>query len=243
MSHDFEGSGASLTPLERLIFPLDLPDWGQASAMAKKLNGHVGWFKVGLELFIAEGPPVIARLRELAPETRIFLDLKLHDIPATVGLAMAAAARLGADLITVHAQGGEAMLRAAVDKAGATRVLAVTVLTSLNPDDMSELNDEHRQPGALVKVLASRALAAGCYGLVASGHEVGVLRAEFGQKPALVIPGIRPAWSQVRGDDQKRTATPAEAVKGGADYLVIGRPIRDAEDPVEAADRIVAELS
>lgn len=243
MNNDFKKGGASPTPMERLIFPLDLPDWGQASAMAKKLNGHVGWFKVGLELFIAEGPPVIARLKALAPETKIFLDLKLHDIPATVGLAMAAASGLGADLITVHAQGGEAMIRAAVDKAGSTGVLAVTALTSLNPAEMGELNEEHRRPGMLVKTLAGRALAAGCYGLVASGHEVEILRAEFGQKPVLVIPGIRPTWAQVRGDDQKRTATPAEAVKGGADYLVIGRPIRDAEDPVEAADRIIAELS
>lgn len=232
-----------LTPVDRLIFPLDLPDWAQASAMARKLNGHVGWFKVGLELFIAEGPPVVARLRDLAPETKIFLDLKLHDIPATVGLAMAAASKLGADLITVHAQGGEAMLRAAVDRAGDTGVLAVTVLTSLNPADLGELNEDHRQPGRLVKTLAARALAAGCYGLVASGREVGILRGEFGSKPRLVIPGIRPAWSVIPGDDQKRTATPAEAVRDGADYLVIGRPIRDAADPAEAADRIVEELS
>lgn len=232
----------NLHPVERLVFPLDLPDWPQAAAMAKTLNGHVGWFKVGLELFIAEGPPVLTRLRDLAPDTKIFLDLKLHDIPATVGQAMSSAARLGADLITVHAQGGQAMLRAAVEKAGDTRVLAVTVLTSLNPAEMAELAQKARQPGALVGILAGRALAAGCHGLVASGHEVAGLRRDFGAEPLLVIPGIRPAWVQVAGDDQKRTATPAEAVRDGADLLVIGRPIREAKDPAEAADRIVAEL-
>lgn len=233
----------SIKAVERLIFPLDLPDWETASAMARRLNGHVGWFKVGLELFIAEGPPVIARLRELAPETKIFLDLKLHDIPATVGLAMTSAARLGTDLITVHAQGGESMLRAAVENAGDSRVLAVTVLTSLNPADMTELSSEAKQKGALVSILAKRAISAGCHGLVASGHEVAALRNQLGAEPLLVIPGIRPAWVQVAGDDQKRTATPAEAVRDGADLLVIGRPIRDAKDPVEAADRIVDELS
>ncbi len=232
----------ALSSLDRLIFPLDLPDWPTAAKMAKTLNGHVGWFKVGLELFIAEGPPVLARLRELAPDTKIFLDLKLHDIPATVGLAMAAAARLQPEMITVHAQGGEPMLRAAVERAGQALVLAVTVLTSLNPTDMSELTPEARQTGALVNILAGRALAAGCHGLVASGHEVASLRRAFGAKPRLVIPGIRPAWAQVAGDDQKRTATPAEAVRDGADYLVIGRPIRDAQNPAEAADRIAAEL-
>ena len=211
--------------------------------MARTLNGHVGWYKVGLELFIAEGPSVMARLRDLAPETKIFLDLKLHDIPATVGLAMAAAARLGADMITIHSQGGGHMLRRAVENAGDTKVLAVTVLTSLNPADMTELSEISRRPGALVQTLAERALQAGCHGLVASGREVASLRQAFGAAPRLVIPGIRPAWSQVAGDDQKRTATPAEAVRDGADHLVIGRPIRDAQDPAEAADRIVAELA
>ena len=243
MSQTLNTSSHQMRPVERLIFPLELPDWDRASAMAKKLDGHVGWFKVGLGLCIAEGPSVVGRLRQMAPETKIFLDLKLHDIPATVGLAMAAASKLGADLITVHAQGGEAMLRAAVEQAGDTSVLAVTVLTSLNPTELIELDDEHRRPGRLVKTLAGRALAAGCYGLVASGRGVEMLRAEFGSQPRLVIPGIRPAWAQVPGDDQKRTATPAEAVRDGADYLVIGRPIRDAADPAEAADRIVEELS
>ncbi len=233
----------NLKPLERIIFPLDLPDWATAEKFARRLNGHVGWFKVGLELFIAEGPSVVARLREAAPSSKIFLDLKLHDIPATVGLAMTRAASLGADMITVHAQGGEAMMRAAVEKAGGALVLAVTVLTSLNPADMDELSPERRAPGALVKTLAARAMSAGCHGLVASGHEALALRQNFGPSPRLVIPGIRPAWSQVAGDDQKRTATPREVLADGADFLVIGRPIRDAADPVEAADRVAAELA
>lgn len=233
-----------IKPVERLIFPLDLPDWSSAMAMAKILNGHVGWFKVGLELFIAEGPAVVGHLRDLAPDTKIFLDLKLHDIPATVGRAIASAVRLGAEMLTVHAQGGSEMLKAAVEQAGAaTTVLAVTVLTSLNPAEMADLDAEYRQPGALVNFLARQALEAGCSGLVASGREVAALRQNFGQEPKLVIPGIRPAWSQVAKDDQKRTATPREAVRDGADYLVIGRPIRDAANPAEAADRVVAELS
>lgn len=233
----------NLKPVDRLIFPLDLPNWDAASKMAKTLNGHVGWYKVGLELFIAEGPLVLPKLRELAPDTKIFLDLKLHDIPATVGLAMAAASSLGADMITIHSQGGEAMLRKAVENAGQTKVLAVTLLTSLNPADMTELSDASRAPGSLVKILGERAFKAGCHGLVASGHEVAELKGTFGDQLRLVIPGIRPAWAQVAGDDQKRTATPAEAVKSGADYLVIGRPIRDAHDPAEAADRVVEELT
>ena len=210
--------------------------------MARALNGHVGWFKVGLELFVSAGPSVLARLRDLAPETKIFLDLKLHDIPATVGLAAAAAARLGPEMFTVHAQGGLSMMRAAVDRAGSSTVLAVTVLTSLDPSSWEELTPEFRAPAALVGLLAERAQTAGCGGLVASGHELPSLRAAFpGMK--LVVPGLRPAWGRVAGDDQKRTATPREAVRDGADYLVIGRPIRDASDPVEAADRLAAELA
>lgn len=230
--------------IERLIFPLDMPQWAVAEKMVRSLNGHVGWFKVGLELFIAEGPTVLDRIRQLAPETRIFLDLKLHDIPATVGRAMAAACRWEVEMITVHSQGGDQMLQVAVERAEAkVTVLAVTVLTSLNPAQLTELTSEMRQPGVLVRHLAQRALAAGCHGLVASGHEVASLRDAFGDKPKLVIPGIRPAWSVVAGDDQKRTATPGEVVRDGADYLVVGRPIRDASDPAEAADRVVDELA
>jgi len=232
----------SLRPIDRLIFPLDLPDWAAAEKMARALNGHVGWFKVGLELFISAGPSALARLRDLAPETKIFLDLKLHDIPATVGLASAAAARLGPEMFTVHAQGGLEMMKAAVDRAGPATVLAVTVLTSLEPAFWEELAPEFRAPTALVSLLAGRALAAGCGGLVASGQEIKALRTAFpGMK--LVVPGLRPAWAKVAGDDQKRTATPFEAVRDGADYLVIGRPIRDAPDPAEAADRLAAELA
>lgn len=231
-----------ITPRDRLIFPLDLPDWVTARKIAHSLNGHVGWFKVGLELFIAEGPSVLARLRELAPETKIFLDLKLHDIPATVGLAMAAAVRLKPDMITVHAQGGVAMMRAAVEQAEEVLVLAVTVLTSLNPVVLEELTPACQASGALVAILAARAGQAGCGGLVASGQEARFLKAAFPQL-RLIIPGIRPAWAKVTGDDQQRTATPAQAVQAGADYLVIGRPIREARDPAEAADRISVELA
>jgi len=233
---------AKLKPIDRLIFPLDLPDWTAAEKMARALNGHVGWFKVGLELFVAAGPAVVARLKDLAPETKIFLDLKLHDIPATVGLAAAAAARLEPEMLTVHAQGGLAMMKEAVDRAGPAMVLAVTVLTSLDPAAWEELTPEFRAPTALVRLLAARAEAAGCGGLVASGLEVQILRAAF-PKMKLVVPGLRPAWARVAGDDQRRTSTPLEALRDGADFLVIGRPIREASDPVEAADRLVAELA
>jgi orotidine-5'-phosphate decarboxylase len=231
-----------MKPIDRLIFPLDLPDWAAAEKMARALNGHVGWFKVGLELFVSAGPSALARLRDLAPETKIFLDLKLHDIPATVGLAAAAAARLGPEMFTVHAQGGLAMMKAAVDRAGPVTVLAVTVLTSLDPASWEELTPEFRAPAALVGLLAGRARAAGCGGLVASGQELKTLRAAFPDMK-LVVPGLRPAWAPVPGDDQKRITTPREAMMDGADYLVIGRPIRDAPDPVEAADRLAAELA
>jgi len=233
---------SSLKSINHIIFPLDLPDWAAAEKMARALNGHVGWFKVGLELFVAVGPSVLARLRDLAPETKIFLDLKLHDIPATVGLAAAAAARLGPEMFTIHAQGGVAMMKEAVKQAGSATVLAVTVLTSLDPSSWEELIPEYRAPTALVQLLANRAMTAGCGGLVASGQELQVLKAAF-PTMKLVVPGLRPTWARVIDDDQKRTVTPREAVRNGADYLVIGRPIRDAPDPVEAADRLAAELA
>ena len=231
------------TPKERIIFPLDAPDWTTAEKLAGILANDVGWFKVGLELFVAEGPQVLAKLKKVAPAAKIFLDLKLHDIPATVGRAMKNVSSLGADLVTVHAQGGTEMLTEAVKNAGHSKVLAVTLLTSLDPMQLEEIKPEAQQKGALVEILARRALKAGCHGLVASGHEVTTLRAAFGPEPWLIIPGIRPQWSLVAGDDQKRVATPASALKDGADLLVIGRPIRDADDPRLAAQKVAEELA
>jgi orotidine-5'-phosphate decarboxylase len=203
----------------------------------------VGWFKIGLELFTALGPDAAARVRERAPECGIFLDLKLHDIPATVAGAMRQASRLGAGLVTVHAQGGSEMLRAAAGSAGDAKVLAVTVLTSLSPAAMSELAPWFREPGELAVKLARRAVDAGCHGLVCSPLEVARLRATAGPETLLVVPGVRPAWASVDGDDQVRTGTPARAIADGADLLVVGRPIRESPDPPAACGRLREEIA
>ncbi|MDR1310057.1 MAG: orotidine-5'-phosphate decarboxylase [Deltaproteobacteria bacterium] len=230
-------------PATRLVFPLDVPDRARALSLAKALAGKVGFFKVGLELFVAEGPDLLGDLRGAAPDCGLFLDLKLHDIPATVGKAMEAARNLSADLVTVHAQGGPEMMRAAVGAAGGAVVLGVTVLTSLDPSSLVELTDECRRPGLYAASLAQRALDSGCGGLVCSSLETAGLRDRFGPGPLLVNPGIRPSWGQVRDDDQKRVGTVGSALSAGADLLVIGRPIREAPSPAEAADRVLDEIS
>ena len=231
-------------PARRIALPLDVPDRASAIALAEKLSGLVGTIKIGLELFLSQGPDLVADIRKAAPSAKIFLDLKLHDIPATVGRAMAAISRLEPDLVTVHAQGGVDMMKAAVESAGErTKVLAVTVLTSLEPSELDELSPEYRRPGLYAARLAQRALVAGCGGLVASSREVSDLRRRFGEGPLLVIPGIRPAWSIVASDDQKRVGTVGQAIKDGADLLVIGRPISQAPDPAEAARRIGDEIA
>jgi orotidine-5'-phosphate decarboxylase len=229
---------------DRLVVALDVPDRAAAVALAKKLSGLAGILKIGLELFLGQGPDVVAAVREAAPEAKIFLDLKLHDIPATVGRAVASVARLSPDLLTVHAQGGLDMMRAAVEAAGDDiTVLGVTVLTSLEPAELDELSPEYRRPGLYAARLAQRAIVAGCGGLVASSREAADLRARFGEGPLLVVPGIRPEWALVPGDDQRRTGTIAQAIRDGADLLVIGRPVSQAPDPAEAARRVTDELA
>jgi orotidine-5'-phosphate decarboxylase len=234
----------SKNPATHLVFPLDVAHRDEALDLASQLSGLVGFFKIGLELFISQGPDIVDSLRSRAPDTGIFLDLKLHDIPATVSRAMNSVAALEPDLVTVHAQGGLEMMKAAVDATPEnTTVLAVTLLTSLDPAEHDELTREYRRPGLYAARLAQRSIVAGCHGLVASGHEVFDLRARFGPKPLLVIPGIRPSWAEVVSDDQKRVGTVAGALRDGADLLVIGRPIRLAPDPAEAAQKIVAEIA
>jgi len=233
-----------LSPKERLIFPLDVPDWPAAARLAEQLKDSVGWFKVGLELFISSGPEAVRELKQITGgRTGIFLDLKLHDIPATVERAMAAAAELGADMVTVHACDGPGLIEAAKRRAGRTKVLGVTVLTSLDLSGELGLRPEYTDPMALVLLRAGQARQAGCDGLVCSGREAAAVRQALGPKPLIITPGIRPAWSLVAGDDQKRVVTPARAIADGADYLVVGRPIRDAADPVEAAAKVVAEIA
>jgi len=232
-------------PKDYLVFPLDVPTVASAKDYIKRLAGRVGMFKVGLELFTKAGPEIITFIKS-ATDARIFLDLKLHDIPMTVQRAMAVIADMGVDLVTVHCSDSRAMLAAAVAGAGGqVGVLGVTVLTSISGEDLKaagyreEFTDDINK---LVLQRAALALETGCAGIVCSGLEVGTLKARFKQDLITVTPGIRPAWEVGAADDQKRVVTPARAIKAGADYLVIGRPIRDAADPVQAAVRIAAEI-
>jgi len=224
----------------RLIVALDVADGAAALAAAGRLVGHVGMIKVGLELFVAEGPDVVRRLRAALPGLEVFLDLKLHDIPNTMRGAIRSARALGARFITVHAGSGVAHLRACVEEAGdALGVLAVTVLTSQDAAACAEAGHT-REPAELVVMRAAAARAAGCAGLVCSGQELARVRAVAGEL-ACVVPGIRPAGGEV--GDQKRVMTPRDAIAAGAAYLVVGRPILGAADPVAAADAIVAEMA
>jgi orotidine-5'-phosphate decarboxylase len=234
----------TLTPKQRLVFPLDVPSWESAEQLVIKLKGSVGCFKLGLELFLREGPQAVLSLKNLlAGEAAIFLDLKLHDIPATVAAATAAVSGLGADLLTVHAGDTGQMIKAAKEKAEKTKIMAVTVLTSINPADHQELTGQYRQPGQLVLHRARLARAAGCDGFICSGQEAKLLRNEFGPDPLIITPGIRPEWSLVAGDDQARVVTPKKAIADGADMLVVGRPIRTAPNPAEAAQKVIAEIA
>jgi orotidine-5'-phosphate decarboxylase len=227
--------------LKRIVFPLDA-DRDQALAWARELGDLVGYFKVGLELFSYAGPKIIEDIKKIAPQAKIFLDLKLHDIPATVAGATKAVSDLGVDLLTVHAQGGSEMLAAAVAAAGSVKILGVTLLTSLEPRSLAELQPQFQEPGALALFLAQRALEAGAPGLVSSPLELKSLRARFGSQPLLVTPGIRPLWAQIPGDDQKRVGSPQEALLDGADLLVIGRPIAKAPDRRQAALKVAEEI-
>ncbi len=236
---------AELSPAERIIFPLDLPTLDEALGFVRVLKGHVGLFKIGLELFVREGPRAVEAVRGAAPGAGIFLDLKFHDIPATVGRAMRSAAELGVEMATVHCGGGLGVLEAAaeVQEASGIKVLAVTVLTSLSTEDLRAvgIDASYQKPADLVIHRARLARLAGCAGIVCSGEEAGAVREEFGPSFLVVTPGIRSA-GDARGD-QKRVVTPAMAMEAGADYLVVGRPIREAADPAEAAGKIAREAA
>jgi orotidine-5'-phosphate decarboxylase len=223
-------------PSDRLVVALDVPTLDEAVALARDLAGAVGWFKVGLELFAAHGPAAVAAIREHGP---VFLDVKLHDIPTTVERAARRIATLGVGLVTVHAGGGVAMVRAAVEGLGDRgRVLAVTVLTSMSDEDLASVN----APAAATQVPALAALAtrAGAPGLVCAPRDLVAVRAVVGPDVLLVTPGIRPGGGAV--DDHARAATPRQALRDGADLLVVGRPITRADDPVAAAAVIATEL-
>jgi orotidine-5'-phosphate decarboxylase len=233
-------------PKSRLIFALDVPSLDEAVSFVQKLDGSVGMFKVGLELFIKEGPAVLTAIKDHS-DAEIFLDLKLHDIPATVERAVQSAAAHKVRFLTVHCSGGETMLQAAVNGTGnsGVQILGVTVLTSIGTEHLTKEIGfrEGINITELIAEYARRAKNAGCAGVVCSGTEVAFIRQLFKDPFLAVTPGIRPAKGPVTHDDQSRIATPGTAISGGADYLVVGRPIRDADDPKAAADQIVQEIS
>lgn len=224
----------------RLIVALDFPEAAPALDLADRLDGHCRWFKVGLELYLAEGNAILHELRRRG--FSVFLDLKLHDIPNTVARAVRSVAETGAELLTVHAAGGPAMLAAAAEAADTVahgpRLLAVTVLTSMDRAQLAATGIAS-SPADQVLRLAEMAASAGISGFVASAEEVAALRRKL-PSAILVIPGIRPAGAAT--GDQKRTATPAAALSAGADYLVVGRPITQAPDPAAAALAILEEM-
>lgn len=222
----------------RLIAALDTPSRTEADAFVQRLAGVPSWVKIGLELFLAEGPAIVRDYT--ARGLSVMLDLKLHDIPETVGRATARVASLGAGLLTVHAGGGRAMLEAAVKAAGATKILAVTVLTSMDDADLAAVGAQGPVED-LVRRRADLAAAAGCHGVVASPHEAAAVRARVPEGFLIVTPGVRPAGAEA--GDQKRVTTPAQARTAGADMVVVGRPLRDAQDSAAAARAIVAELA
>jgi len=231
----------NLTPAERIFCAIDTTDLNQAVELAQALKGAVGGFKLGKEFFTANGPEGVSQIAKLGQ--RIFLDLKYHDIPNTVAGAVNAAKKLNCYMLTVHASGGAAMIRAAVEARGealAPRILAVTVLTSLSADDLVNVGQKTPVDDQVLQ-LGKLARNSGANGLIASPKEVVTLRATLGPDCLLVVPGIRPIWAPT--DDQKRVMTPSDAIKAGADFLVIGRPITQADDPKAAADRISDEIA
>ncbi len=230
----------------RLIFPLDVASLSEVDRYVDLLVDEVGLFKVGKQLFVHAGPDVVRRIQ--AKGGAVFLDLKFHDIPRTVALAATEAARLEVKMLTLHASGGAQMMQhaqSAVRKVCRSEhlaqptLLAVTVLTSLNRDDLKQTGVGAAVATQVVR-LAKLAQQAGISGLVASPHEITALRRACGKKLTLVIPGVRSQGDAT--DDQKRVLTPSQAMRAGADYIVVGKPIRDAQDPRQAARRIVEEM-
>jgi orotidine-5'-phosphate decarboxylase len=232
---------ASTDAKNRLAVALDFPDAKQALALVDTMADTCQWFKVGMELYYAAGNALIDELRRRGFD--VFLDLKLHDIPNTVAGAVRSATQAGASLLTVHASGGPAMLAAAAEAAsvpGAPKLLAVTVLTSMDASELAATGVAG-SPAEQVLRLAKLAQAAGIDGMVCSAEEVSTLRTEMGLQTILVVPGIRPTG--VATQDQRRIATPATAIAQGASMLVVGRPITKATDPAAAARAILEEIT
>ncbi|MCU0593010.1 MAG: orotidine-5'-phosphate decarboxylase [Desulfobacterales bacterium] len=233
-------------PKDHIIFPLDVGSEDEAKRLVELLWDSVGMFKVGLELFVRCGPRIVDFITS-QESAGVFLDLKLHDIPATVARAMAGIAELNVRLTTVHCGESPRMLEAAVAASGGrVGVLAITVLTSVSAADFASSRLHADPKSELTHVALQRAQfahKAGCAGVVCSGLEVRTIRTNIRRDFLVVTPGIRPAWATGAKDDQRRLATPAQALAAGADYLVIGRPIRDARDPRAAALKVAAEIA
>ena len=229
--------------MAELIVALDVQTREEAVAKVRAIGDAVGFYKIGLELFTAEGPDVVKAVKDLGK--KVFLDLKFHDIPRTVERAVRSGGKLGVDLMTIHSVGGKAMIRAAADAsaefgAAGPKILAVTVLTSLDRSDLEDVGITGRDPADQVLAMAKFATAHGAHGLVCSPQEVARLKAALAAGTLFVTPGVRPAGAAV--GDQKRVATPVDAVKGGATHLVVGRPILAAADPLAAAREILAQM-
>ena len=233
----------SIFSKNRLIFALDVPSRKEAEKYVCLLGETVGWFKIGLELFIKEGPDILEIVKQNSSAS-IFLDLKLHDIPATVSSALRSAAAHDVKLITVHGSDGKSILKTASEaKDLGLEVLAVTVLTSVSESDLGDLG--YKASVSLKQLVLDRASLAeesGCAGVVCSGEEVALIKKSCGKNFKAVVPGIRPVWADVKKDDQSRIVTPKVAISDGADLIVVGRPIRDAEEPSLAAQKIVDEI-
>lgn len=231
--------------IKKIIFAMDVKEFSDVQYWAELLSQHVGMFKVGKQLYTACGPAAVRMIQKCGGE--VFLDLKYHDIPNTVAMAALEAANLGVQLCDLHAMGGYEMMNKTMETldknfSGCTprpKVLAITVLTSSNEETLRGIGIDLPVPEMVVK-LAKLAKSAGVDGVVASPQEVGLIREACGKDFLVVTPGVRPSFASA--DDQKRIMTPAEAVKAGSDYLVIGRPIAAAQSPVEAAQKIVDEI-
>ncbi len=240
-SSRYDHSRAHDDPRQRLIVALDVPTAAAAHKIVAAIGDSALTYKVGMQLYTAEGPQIVRDL--VASGRHVFLDLKYHDIPNTVGGAVAEAARLGVSMLTVHAAGSSKMLRAAVEAAAVRpdlMVLAVTVLTSMDGHDLETIGVRGTVEDSVVR-LATLALASGCQGIVSSAREASTLRAELGDRFAIVTPGVRPAGSGV--GDQVRVVTPAEAIAAGASHIVVGRPITEAADPAAEARAILGQIS
>ncbi len=228
-----------------IVFPLDVPSLREAKHFVELLSEDVGMFKVGLELFISSGPEIIEYINKCG-SAKVFLDLKLHDIPETVFRAMEIIADSGVSLATVHCGESKDMLKAAVaGSKGKVGVLGVTVLTSVSEKDILAAGLRPEFASSMSMLVMQRAAAAkdsGCSGVVCSGLEVKMIKEKFGADFIAVTPGIRPSKNNIKKDDQQRITTPAQAIKNGSDYLVIGRPIRDSKDPKKTAVDIAREI-